>query len=165
MDITRLSSRCAVRYLGEADLPALVRLGEGNPLFYRYSSSDNTEAGHREGMTLTPPGVPPERKHYVGFFDGAALAAVLDLVEGYPDRETVFLGFFMVAAEYAGRGVGSAIITELCGALKQMGFRRARLAIDRDNPQSNHFWKKNGFAILREVDRGVDVVYLAEREL
>ncbi len=165
LNLARWFPQYDVRPLGEDDLPAMVRLGESNPLFYEHSSSANTVDEHRADLTAAPPGIPPERKHYVGFFDGDALIAALDLIDGYPDRETAFLGFFIVAGERSGQGLGSAIIAELCACLKRVGFRRVRLAIDRTNPQSNHFWRKQGFAVLREVDRGRDVVYLAEKTL
>ena len=165
LDFARWFPQYVVRPLTEADLPALVRLGESNPLFYEHSSSENTIGEHQADLTAAPPGIPPERKHFVGFFEGETLIAALDLIDGYPDRETAFLGFFMVAGERSGRGLGSGIIGELCSHMKRAGFRRARLAIDKTNPQSNHFWRKQGFAVLREVDRGRDVVLLAEKEL
>lgn len=165
MDITQFSSTYTVRTLDEADIPLLLRLGASNPQFFRYSSGANTAEEYRLAITVAPPGIPPEQKYYVGLFDGETLVAALDLIDGYPDRGTAFLGFFMVAAERSGKGVGSAIISELMAYLKSRGFRRVRLGIDKGNPQSSHFWQKNGFVILREVDRGQDVVLLAEREI
>ena len=35
--------------------------------------------------------------------------------------------------------------------LETIGIRSVRLAINKGNPQSTHFWKKNGYSILREV--------------
>ena len=40
-----------------------------------------------------------------------------------------------------------------------------RLGIDKDNPQSNRFWKKNGFEVIREVKQENGTVLVAEKNL
>ena len=35
---------------------------------------------------------------------------------------------------------------------QQIGKTSVRLAIDKGNPQSSHFWKKNGFEVIAEAD-------------
>ena len=40
-----------------------------------------------------------------------------------------------------------------------------RLAIDKGNPQSAHFWKKNGFIVIKEVDREGWTVLVSEKQL
>ena len=37
--------------------------------------------------------------------------------------------------------------------LKEFGMKRIFLGIDKGNPQSTHFWKKNGFHMIRDVAR------------
>ena len=46
-----------------------------------------------------------------------------------------------------GRGIGSALIGELLNELRKADCKKARLAVDRGNPQSKAFWEKNGFAL------------------
>lgn len=48
---------------------------------------------------------------------------------------------------------------------KGIGARLVRLGIDKGNPQSAAFWKKNGFAVIREVSSGGRTVLVAERKL
>ena len=86
----------------------------------------------------------------MGFFDGERLAAVLDLILGYPDGETAYIGFFMMSKPFQGRGIGSELVCDWASALSRAGYRRIRLAVDRGNPQSVHFWSKNGFALTGE---------------
>ena len=33
---------------------------------------------------------------------------------------------------------------------KLSGFKKVRIGVDKENPQSNSFWKKNGFYIIAE---------------
>ena len=93
------------------------------------------------------------------------MTAILDLIDGYPDKETVFIGFFMVNRQLQGRRVGSGIILELVQFLMQRGFKRVMLGIDKGNPQSTHFWKKNGFVVIREVPQDGGTILVAEKDL
>lgn len=145
MEIERLSVKYGVLPLVEADVAAVYSLSLGNPLFYQYCPPPVTEAGIRADMTALPPGKAPEDKHYLGFFDGRNLVAVMDLIEKYPDDDTVYIGLFMMDSHYQGRGVGTAIISEAANCLKQWGYRQIKLAFAKGNPQSEAFWLKNHF--------------------
>lgn len=145
MEPSLLSARYAVRRLGSADLPALYRLCAGNPLYYRYCPPPVTRRSLRQDMRSLPPGKSEADKYYLGFFDGAALVAVMDLILAYPNPQTAFVGFFMMDAARQGRGEGSALIEEAAGALGRAGFAALRLGYVKGNPQSEAFWRKNRF--------------------
>ena len=162
---SELSTVYAVRRLTPDDADRVLALCAGNPQFYRYSPVACTREQVLSDMALTPPDTPPERKHYVGFFEEDALVAVMDVVEGYPTEEIAYIGFFMVDAARQGRGVGRAIVAEALVCLKSLGYAAARLAIDEGNPQSTAFWTRNGFAILGRAPRGDGTALLAERAL
>ena len=87
---------------------------------------------------------------------------LMDLIDGYPDPKIAYIGFFMMDIRFQGRQLGSALIREVKDYLKRAGFSAVRLAIDKANPQSNHFWKKNGFEVIREVPRDEWTVLEAE---
>ena len=89
----------------------------------------------------------------------------MDLIDGYPEPEIAFIGFFMMNKDLQGRGVGTAIIRETAAYLKATGKTTIRLAIDKGNPQSTHFWKKNGFIVIKEVDRNGWTALVAEKQL
>ena len=36
--------------------------------------------------------------------------------------------------------------------LEQLGFHKIRFGVDKENPQSNAFWKKNGFIAVDESE-------------
>ena len=165
IDIGRLSDRYTVRRLGAEDAEAVFSLCRENTLYYRYSEQDAALDSVRKDLTVTPPGIPASQKYYVGFYDGGSLTAVMDLIDGYPDDRTAFIGFFMMRHDLQGAGTGSAIIARVLAYLKEAGYTVCRLGIDRDNPQSNHFWEKNGFRVIREIPREKGAVLLAERKL
>jgi len=161
----RFSETCKVRRLSAEDIGAIFQLCLGNDLFYAYCAARPTREQIESDLTLLPPDKGPEDKYYVGFFEGGRLIAVLDLIDGYPDAHTAFIGFFMVEKALQGKGLGSAVIGEVCAYLRQAGFRRIQLGIDRDNPQSNRFWRKNGFAPVKEIPQDGGVILLAEKVL
>ena len=105
-----------------------------------------------DDMHATPPGITMEDKYYFGFFDDRELVAIMDLIEGYPEPETAYIGFFMMNPKYQGKQIGTAIVGEVIDYLQSIGKIAVRLAIDKGNPQSSHFWKKNGFEVISEVD-------------
>ena len=166
VDPARLSGRYAVRRLGEGDIPALLALCEANPLYYSHCPPAPSAASLLADLAALPPRRTLNDKYYLGFFEGGRLAAVLDMIPGYPRPEIVFWGFFMLRAGLQGQGRGSTLVSELCAALAELGFRAVRLGWVKINPQAEHFWRKNGF---REIgvsyDAGEYTVVVAQREL
>ena len=160
------SQRYAACPLTEADADAILALCAENEQFYRYHPPLATKESILEDLTALPPGKCAADKHYLGFFGGEALAAVLDLIERYPQDDTAYLGFFMMKKDLQGRGVGSMLIGEALDALREEGFHRVRLAVDRGNAQSKAFWEKNGFVLTgEEAPHGASAYLPMEREL
>lgn len=169
LEISRFSLTYNIRKLNETDIPIIYDLCSHNPQYYEYcqKNPEETELKKviREDLTALPPGKTSADKYYVGFFDKEELIAVMDVIDGYHEKNMAFIGFFMMNAAYAARGIGTEIITELSGYFKGEGIRAIRLGIDKGNPQSTHFWAKNGFAVIREVPREEGTILLAEKRL
>lgn len=165
IDINKLILKYKVRKMTESDIELIYDLCLNNQQYYEYCSKEPSTEIIKDDLTVTPPGKSMSDKYYVGFFDNEKLIAVLDLIDGYPDEDIAFIGFFMLAKELQGQGIGSFMVAEICDYLKSIGFKKVRLGIDTDNPQSNHFWKKNGFIVLKEVVKDDGVLLLTERTL
>ena len=165
IQIEKLSDLYETRRLVEADVPMLYAWMARNDQYYRYCGGGTTPDHVRQDLTLCPPGIPLAQKHYVGFFEEDTLIAIMDLIDGYPNANTAFIGFFMMNKDLQGQGTGTAIIRDVLIYLAALGYTAVRLGIDKENPQSNHFWRKNGFAVLKEVPQARGVILLAERRL
>ena len=165
IDISKLSERYSVRRMTEADADAILGLCLANAQYYRYCGRRPSKELILNDLGVTPPGVDKNRKYYLGFYGDGTLTAVMDLIDGYPDRERCFIGFFMMNAGLQGRGLGSELIGEVCGYLKENGYAAVMLGIDKGNPQSTHFWKKNGFIVMSEVERGGGTILVSEKTL
>lgn len=165
IDIHRLTGRYQTRILKEDDIDDILRITAGNPLFYEYTEARGTREAVLSDMQALPPHKTPEDKYYFGFFEKDHLLAVMDLISGYPDEETAFIGFFMMDHSFQGRGIGKGLIADVCAYLKQQGFTKVRLCINQGNPQSSHFWHRCGFRSLYEAEREEETVIVAEKNL
>ena len=165
IDISKLSKSNSVRGLEESDVEMLVEICKQNPIFYEHTEARPTEENILDDMKATPPGIDMSDKYYFGFFEDRELVAIMDLIDGYPKPEIAYIGFFMMNPKYQGKQVGSAIVGETVCYLQSIGKTAVRLAIDKGNPQSTHFWKKNGFNVISEADVNGWTKLVAERKL
>ena len=164
-DITRLSSRYAVRLMRDSDADSILDFCLQNTQYYQYCGKQPSRELVLNDLHITPPGIEMSSKFYVGFYDNTALVAIMDLIKGYPDGDSGYIGFFMVNNQLQGKQIGTGIIQEVCQYLKKIGITTVLLGIDKENPQSNHFWKKNGFFVLKEVEQDAGTVLVAKKIL
>ena len=89
---------CSVRKLQpvNADIEKIYAMASQNTLYYQYHPPFVTWQSILNDMSALPPGKTMADKFYIGFFNGAALAAVVDMILAYPDETTGYIGFFMV---------------------------------------------------------------------
>lgn len=154
------------RILTEEDIPLIHELLEGNPLYFQHCPPAPTHESIRQDMCALPPGKALEDKHYGGLFNGKRLIALFDLITGFPNEKTLFIGFFMVKKEEQGNGLGTEIISELCRDVSAKGFEHIRLGYVKGNPQSEAFWMKNGFVKTGvETQTGGYTVVVLEKDL
>lgn len=165
IDIKKLSKNYDVRKLNIDDAQMIYSFCKRNTQYYEYCGKEISIELIENDLEITPPGIPIEQKYYIGFFDNSKLVAIMDLIEGYPDCDYAYIGFFMMNYELQGRGIGSIIISEALEYLHEQSFQKAQLGIDKNNPQSNHFWRKNGFEVIREVEMEEGIILVAEKQL
>ena len=151
MDIENISCKYDVRRLTEKYLNEIYELSIENPLFYQYCPPFVTKESILEDMKALPPKMTYEDKYYIGFWEGQILIAVMDFITNYPNYNTVFIGLFMINHLFQGIGIGSSIIEECSLYFKSKGYSFIRLGYAKGNPQSEKFWRKNGF-----TDTGVN---------
>lgn len=166
LDVSQFSKAYRVRRLDESDIPEVAALCKQNPQFYQYCPPFVSEQTVLQDMRALPPKKTMADKFYIGYYRQKKLIAVMDYIRAFPNEQTAFLGFFMVAKDEQNQGTGSAIIEELCAFLEQNGVSHIRLGWVKGNPQSEHFWHKNRFSEtgVSYQTNGYTVV-VAQREL
>ena len=165
LDIKCFSKDYTVRKMTEEDAKLIYNMTSKNLQYYEYCGRMNTLEDIYNDLKITPPGVDAKDKYYVGFFQEDELIAVMDLIDGFPDEATAYIGFFMMNIKYQGKGLGTKLITELFDYLRNRGFERVRLGFDKDNPQSSHFWIKQKFCMVKEVPQDDGIIVVADRNL
>ena len=65
-----------------------------------------------------------------------------DCADGH---NTAYLCAFRVEKEFRGRGHGSRLMETALAELKEMGFRRATIGVERDEPQNIRLYRRFGF--------------------
>lgn len=166
MNEKEFSKEYSVIKLNKENLQQIYELCSENSLYYQYCPPFVSLESIEEDMLALPPGVPIQNKYYVGYFCGDRLIAVLDLIDGYPEKDVIFIGFFMCDLSIQKRGTGTNIITELFDYVKNRGYKSVQLAWVKGNPQAEHFWLKNGFTVIKKTtSTAADSVILAERKL
>lgn len=164
--INELSDRYSARRLGENDIQSVYELQLGNPLYYKFCPPFPSVDEVKKAMLALPPNKEYKDKHYIGFFEGDELIAVMDLITSYPDCDSVFIGFFMMKKDKSGKGIGSSIIEATLEKLKMSGFKRCRLGYMKGNMQSRAFWHKCGFLETGiETENGQGLMVVLEKNI
>ena len=151
MDELLFSKKYDVRKLHKNDINQIYDLCSKNHLYYQYCPPYVTRKSIESDMSALPDNVD---------FKDEKLIAVLDLIDGYPKKDIVFIGFFMVDSTIQKSGIGSAIVNELIDYLTTLEYKEVRLGWINGNPQAEYFWIKNGFYPIKE-----DRVVLAKRRI
>ena len=152
MNIKLLSNTFYVRRLSIEDADLIYNLSCKNKIFYQFHPPFVTRESIQEDIRALPDGKDYNDKYYIGFFEKETLVAIMDLILDYPTKDTAFIGLFMMDFEYQNKNIGSKIISECAKYLKILGFHKIRLGVDKENPQSNAFWKKNSFVVADESE-------------
>ena len=165
LNISKLSIRYSVQRMQDSDANDILSLCLQNTQYYAYCGKQPSKELILQDLHITPPGTDISSKYYIGYYEKSVLVAIMDLIEGYPNDDNCFIGFFMMNRQLQGNHIGSGIIEEVCQYLKKSGFSAILLGIDKGNPQSKHFWHKNGFQIINEVKQSEGIILVAKKEL
>jgi GNAT superfamily N-acetyltransferase len=96
-----------LRRLTTGDLAELQALLEADPDYVRRVTGADPGPGEAADLlTGRPPGLPAERKVLLGAYDDHGLAAIVDVLRGWPDAATAPIGLLQVYADRKRQGVG-----------------------------------------------------------
>ena len=105
-------------------------------------------------LMMRPDGLAEEQKVVLGFFEDQELIAVVDLLRGYPNERTAFIGLLEVHKKHQGRGAGAAAYRAVERYVEQTWpeIMTLRLAVvDTNAEQAKGFWEKQGFEATGEA--------------
>jgi GNAT superfamily N-acetyltransferase len=152
-----------LRRATDADVAAIQALFELDPGYFEIKHGAPprpTEA--RALVGLVPVGLSLDRRHLLVIDD--ARTGVIDLLEGYPDAATWFLGAIFLTPAARGRGLGRRLLDAMAGTTREGGATGLRLIVSVQNPRARQLYDRHGFqpimrypqtswtGSLREVD-------------
>ena len=145
IDIQSLGTSFDVRRITEGDITDVYRLCKSNKRFYRYMHAVPTKESLTEVISEIPGDAETENKFFVGFYDDDRLIAVMDMITGHPDKDSAFIGWFMVDGELQRNGIGSQIMADVRAAVRGWGYTSLSLGCVKENEEAITFWKSLGF--------------------
>lgn len=164
-----------IRRLGAADAGRIDALNAACADFVRLVEGRDPRPGEgAELLAARPPGVGAAAKRVYGLWtssapQGGELAGVLDLVDGYPDAGTWFIGLLMFAPAQRGRGDGLRLVEALERWCAARSARRLQLIVQVQNQAGLAFWRRAGFAevgrAVQRVETGENAVIRMERQV
>ncbi|MFI5710715.1 GNAT family N-acetyltransferase [Kribbella sp. NPDC051620] len=163
-----------LREIAVGEVGAVQELIESDPGYAeRVTGYPPGAADAQSLLMMRPDGLHAEQKKVLGVWEGEQLVAVVDLLRGYPDEHTAFIGLLEVHGRHRGRGVGAAAyrgVEEYVG--REWGeVRTLRLAVvDTNAREAQGFWERQGFERTGEVkpyryDKVKSLARLYERQL
>jgi ribosomal protein S18 acetylase RimI-like enzyme len=143
------------RVVGPDDEAQLQALLESDSDFFKIANDKPPGPGEAKSLLND---LPEAKGNYGKFvyavFDhSGALVAVFDLVRGYPDDRTWFLGFLFVAPDNRNMGLGSHLLEAIGAHVKQSGGAAIRLGVVRENLRARALYDRTGFRFLYERER------------
>jgi GNAT superfamily N-acetyltransferase len=137
----------AARFLCGADQPAIFTLLQGCEDFSLLSSGlPATEEDALELLHDRPPGIAPDQKAVIGFFDrDHRLIAALDFLAGYPEENIWFIGLLLIHPDQRGRGSGKSILSAFEAWARANQAEALMLGVLECNTAALRFWQSNGF--------------------
>lgn len=117
-----------------------------------------------------PPNKPPSDKFAISFEKDNRIAALVDLVRGYPEEHIWWIGLLLIHPSSRGMGLGSRIIHLLDHLVFALGGREIRLGVLSENDPGFQFWKTMGFVQIQTSEGLVigeksHTVYIMSKEL
>jgi ribosomal protein S18 acetylase RimI-like enzyme len=105
----------------------------------------------RSLVTDRPASIPLERK----FIWIWGTRAVVDIVEGYPDPTTWYLGLIFIAPSARGSGLGTKLMQGLVEHVRARGGTAVRLAVVTTNTGARRLYDRLGFAHIARRPRAL----------
>lgn len=98
------------------------------------------------------PNVFPKEKCYcIGFSLKSEAAAILSMLEDYPNHGTLYIGLFLMNEKFKRKSIASNIINTLLDEAFHTEYKSVKLSVQDNNISGFSFWKKLGFYVTEKI--------------
>ncbi len=88
----------------------------------------------------------------IGFSYEDKPVAFLSIIEEYPEKETLYIGLFLMNEHFKRKGIGTKIITGLINEAFKADYKSLKLSVQENNISGYSFWKRLGFKVTDKTE-------------
>ncbi len=127
-------------------------LVENAPTYALNISGENVSASAgKETFEAIPDNFEHSNKHVIGVYSENELVGVIDLLIGYPNKTTAFIGLMLLSEQNQTKGMGREIFKKLEKYIHCFeSISKIRLSVVESNSSVIKFWQKMGFNLTGE---------------
>jgi ribosomal protein S18 acetylase RimI-like enzyme len=157
------SAGLAAQTLGDCDVDDLLEFMHRCSVFFELVTGHAPRRDDAAQLIVDrPETVPRDRKLLIGLRRDGELAGVLELLQGYPDPQTWYLGLLLLSPDLRRAGLGSAVYDATRRWAAEHHARRIQLVVQEQNPSAHAFWRAMGF---REIGRAVQQLAVGSNQV
>lgn len=88
------------------------------------------------------------KAYCIGFTYQNTPVAFLSIIEEYPEKETLYIGLFLMNDSFKRKRIGTKIITSLINEAFKSNYNTLQLSVQDNNMSGYSFWESLGFKII-----------------
>jgi RimJ/RimL family protein N-acetyltransferase len=134
-----------LRKIDSQYLDVLQGLLDAAPSYYMKIDGVPNAGSAKELFEELPPNCTYDNKHVLLIEQEATAIGVIDLIIGYPDSKTAFIGLLVLDEKFQGKGLGLASYKLLEEYIAQFKISSIELGVNDTNDVGMAFWSKLSF--------------------
>jgi len=131
----------------KSEMMHLQRVIEEAPKYFENVTGVPPGPAEAQSMyTVLPEGKSYEDKFVYGVYREEEMIGCVDLIRGYPNEATAYIGLLLISEKHQRKGTGRLVFRQIEESV--LGWKtcdKIRLAVVRTNEQAIFFWKYLGF--------------------
>jgi len=106
-----------------------------------------------EGFEDVPPGKSPADLFLFGIVNQQGhLVGMLEVLRGYPDEMTWWIGVLLIVPEARSQGIGQTVVQGFMDYVRLNGGQAIMLGVVDENTLAYKFWSRMGFEFVRQTE-------------
>ncbi len=97
---------------------------------------------------------PEDTCYCIGFSSNDEAIALLSILEGYPEADTIYIGLFLMNEKFKRKSIGTKIISALIDESFYAQYHSIKLSVQDNNISGCSFWRKLGFKTTKKINCG-----------
>ena len=152
----------------EVDILQIQKVYEQTPSYFEIIKSQLPDKeAVKDDLNATPLGCSFDRKFFYAIYHNKEVIGCADIIQGYPNSETGFIGLLLFIESKQGLGYGTLALDYIVKLTQDWGCNCLRIAVVESNKRAQKFWSRQGFIELyrKRVNESRPPVIVMEKTL